>query len=196
MVNTKVRISLSRDLRKKYHIRSFPVAKGDVVTVTSGGKKEEGGKVIGVNHAYSLVSIEGLSATKADGKQEQFWMKPDRLQITRIDLSRKDRIDELKRLGSLKKVEIDKDLEEDRLKQEEEARAQEEAEAKAAEEAAREAEAETAEEGAEEELPEAESEAPEVEAEPEEEVPESGGEEAQEEEDLTEEKEEENDNQD
>lgn len=159
MVETKIKVGLSKDLRKKYHVRSFPVAKGDIVEVTSGGKKDEGGKVIGVNHSYSLISIEGVSATTADGKQEQYWMKPDRLKITRIDLSRKDRIDELKRLGTLKKIEIDSDLEEERKKQEEEALEQEKAEAKAAEEAAAEAEEDLAddEDLQEEELPEAEA---------------------------------------
>ncbi len=158
MVENKVRISLSHDLRKKYHIRSFPVAKGDIVTVRTGGRKEEGGKVIGVNHSHSLVSIEGLSAVKADGKQTEFWIRPDKLLITRIDLSRKDRIEELKRLGAIKKVAIDRDIEEERQKQEEEERAQKEAEEK-------EAEKELPEETAEAELPEPSEEEPQEKAE-------------------------------
>lgn len=129
MIQNKIKVSLSKDLREKYHIRSFPVAKGDIVTVRTGGRKEEGGKVIDVNHASSLVSVEGLSAVTADGKQKEYWITPEKIRITRIDLSRRDRIEELRRLGNIKKIAIEKELEEDKAKQDQEAREQEAAEA-------------------------------------------------------------------
>lgn len=130
MENSKVKVGLESDLRRKYHVRSFPVAKGDIVRVRAGAFKGDGGKVADVDHSNSLVSVDGLTIAKSDGKQQEFWIKPHNLVITRIDLSRLDRINELKRLGNIKKIQIDKDLEEERQRQEEEERAAEEAQKK------------------------------------------------------------------
>lgn len=130
MENNKVRVGLDSELRRKYHIRNFPVAKGDVVRVRSGAFKGDGGKVADVDHSNSLVSVDGLTIAKSDGKQQAFWIKPHNLVITRIDLSRLDRINELKRLGNIKKIQIDSDLEEDRKRQEEEEKAALEAQKK------------------------------------------------------------------
>ncbi len=128
MIKNRVKVALSKDLRKKYGLRSFPVVKGDIVTVKSGALKGEGGKVVEVDHRYSLVSVEGITATKADGKAVETWLRPEKLRIQRFDLSRKDRIEQLKNLAAKKKIAIEEQIEEDRREQEEESKRAEEEE--------------------------------------------------------------------
>ena len=38
-VKNTFKVYLSKDLRKKYGLRSFPLAKGDIVTIEAGSKK-------------------------------------------------------------------------------------------------------------------------------------------------------------
>ncbi|KAA8922901.1 50S ribosomal protein L24 [Thermoplasma sp.] len=130
----KMEVSLSKDLRKKYGIRSFPVIKGDVVKVISGSKKGEGGKVAEVDHASGLVVVEGITIAKADGKQKGFGIQPEKLQITHLDLSRGDRFDKIKTLAARKNIVVEKPEPEPEPKQEEKAETQKEQEAPVAEE--------------------------------------------------------------
>lgn len=105
----KVMVDLSLDLRKKYGIRSFQITRGDVVRIKTGSKKGEGGKVISVNHMKNLVTVDGITLTKADNKQKEFPLKPHRLVITRLDLSRNERIEKIRKLAALKKITINED---------------------------------------------------------------------------------------
>ncbi|MCY0852018.1 MAG: 50S ribosomal protein L24 [Thermoplasma acidophilum] len=130
----KMEVSLSKDLRKKYGIRSFPVIKGDVVKVISGSKKGEGGKVAEVDHASGLVVVEGITIAKADGKQKGFGIQPEKLQITHLDLSRGDRFDKIKSLAARKNIVVEKPEPEPEPKKEEAAEAQETKEETVAEE--------------------------------------------------------------
>ncbi len=102
-------VDLSSDLRKKYGIRSFQITKGDVVRIKTGSKKGEGGKVISVNHMKNLVTVDGITLTKADNKQKEFPLKPHRLVITRLDLSRNERIEKIRKLAALKKITINEE---------------------------------------------------------------------------------------
>lgn len=130
----KMEVSLSKDLRKKYGIRSFPVIKGDVVKVISGSKKGEGGKVAEVDHVSGLVVVEGITIAKADGKQKGFGIQPEKLQITHLDLSRGDRFDKIKSLAARKNIVVEKPEPEPEPKKEEAAEAQETKEETVAEE--------------------------------------------------------------
>lgn len=101
-LKNKIHVSLDRDLRKKYGVRSFPVSKGDIVSIKVGGRKDEGGKVVNVDHRSGRVSVEGITIAKADGKQEEFFIEPDKLVITKLDFSRADRLENLKKIAALK----------------------------------------------------------------------------------------------
>ncbi|SMD30458.1 50S ribosomal protein L24 [Picrophilus oshimae] len=104
MINNKVNVSLSKDLRKKYGIRRFPVAKGDIVKIISGSRKGEGGKVVDVDHKTMKVSIEGVTISKADGKQVPFFIDHSNISITKLDLSRNDRYERLREIAARKNL--------------------------------------------------------------------------------------------
>lgn len=110
-INGKLRVSLNRDLRKKYGVRSFPIAKGDIVTIKSGGRKGEGGKVLDVNHKDGRVSIEGITIAKADGKAEEYFIATNILQITKLELSRPERLQKLRELASRKNIVVEEEPE-------------------------------------------------------------------------------------
>ncbi len=105
-MNTKIYVSLSKELRKKYGIRSFPVVKGDVVTIIAGSNKKSGGKVADVDHKENRVIIEGITIAKTDGKQKAFGIAPSNLQITHLDLSKIERIEKIKSLAALKHIAV------------------------------------------------------------------------------------------
>jgi large subunit ribosomal protein L24 len=110
----KIAVDLSLDLRKKYGLRSFPIVKGDVVRIMKGSRKGEGGKVMDVDHIRSRITVEGITIAKADNKQKEFTLLPDYVEITRLDLSRNERVNKIRKLAAMKKIVID----ENDLKQE------------------------------------------------------------------------------
>ena len=57
----------------------------------------------------NLVTVDGITLTKADNKQKEFPLKPHRLVITRLDLSRNERIEKIRKLAALKKITINED---------------------------------------------------------------------------------------
>ncbi len=101
---SKVRVNLDSDLRKKFGVRSYPVTVGDIVKVKSGKRKGEGGKIIAVDHSSALVSIEGISVSKEDGKQKELFLRPADLVITRLDFSRHQRYDHLRSIAAMKNI--------------------------------------------------------------------------------------------
>ena len=106
-MENKVRVALSKDLRKKYGIRSFPIASGDVVTIKTGSRKGEGGKVMKVNHKSSRVSIDGITISKSDGKQEEYLLPSNILRITRLELSSPGRLQKIKDLAARKNIVVE-----------------------------------------------------------------------------------------
>lgn len=106
-MKSKLNVSLSKDLRKKYGIRNFAVVKGDIVTVKSGGKKSEGGKVVDVDRVSGKISIEGITIAKADGKQKEYYLDPRNIRITRLDLSKPERLQRLRFLAGQKNIKVE-----------------------------------------------------------------------------------------
>ncbi len=103
---SKINVSLNSELRKRYGLRSFAVSKGDIVKIKSGSRKGEGGKVIEIDHVSGRISIEGISIAKADGKQKEFYMDASNLMITRLDLSRQERLTRIRKIAEMKKISI------------------------------------------------------------------------------------------
>ncbi len=132
---------LEENLLLKYDKRRVPIVQGDTVKIMRGAFKGHENKVTGVHLKKHLVEIEGVTITKADGKQVAKPVHPSNLLITKLNLTDKWRRQRLEEgLSSETKKEIEqeatvqiKQLEEER-KAEEERRKQEEAEAQAKEE--------------------------------------------------------------
>ena len=58
---------LSRDLRKKYKVRSMPIRKDDEVIMTRGSYKGNVGKVTQVYRRRWHIYVEKITKTKANG---------------------------------------------------------------------------------------------------------------------------------
>lgn len=132
---------LEENLLLKYDKRRVPIVQGDTVKIMRGAFKGHENKVTLVHLKKHVVEIEGVTITKADGKQVAKPVHPSNLLITKLNLTDKWRRQRLEEgLSSETKKEIEKEatvqikqVEEDR-KVEEERIKQEEAEAKAKEE--------------------------------------------------------------
>jgi large subunit ribosomal protein L24 len=103
---SKVKVTLSSDLKKRYGIRAFPVATGDIVKVKSGKRKGEGGKVVNVNHVNGRVSVEGITIAKEDGKQTELYLRAQDLTITKLDFSRDERLQKIRQIAAIKRITI------------------------------------------------------------------------------------------
>ena len=88
---------LSKELREKYHRRSFPVRKGDEVQIMRGKFKGKKGKVARVDYKKYRIYIEGITIKKADGTERLFPIHPSNTMIVSLDLSDKKRVDALEK---------------------------------------------------------------------------------------------------
>ncbi len=89
--------NLSKELRKKYKRRSFPVRKGDKVKIMVGKFKGKEGKVGSVDLKKLRVTIEGIQRQKKDGTKINVYFHPSNLQILELNLEDKERIKALER---------------------------------------------------------------------------------------------------
>jgi len=89
--------NLSKELRKKYGRRSFPLRKGDMVKVMRGKFKGKTGKVSEVDLKKLIVSIEGIQRQKKDGTKMNVYFNPSNLQIQELNLEDRKREIALKR---------------------------------------------------------------------------------------------------
>ncbi|MCD6483348.1 MAG: 50S ribosomal protein L24 [Candidatus Aenigmarchaeota archaeon] len=88
---------LSKELREKYHRRSFPVRKGDEVQIMRGKFKGKKGKVARVDYKKYRIYIEGITIKKADGTERLFPIHPSNTMIVSLDLSDKKRVEALEK---------------------------------------------------------------------------------------------------
>ncbi len=89
--------NLSKELRRKYNRRSFPLRKGDEVTVMRGEFSLKKGKIDSVELKKSRVTIEGLQRQKKDGTKVNVHFHPSKLQIQSLNLEDKERMAVLSR---------------------------------------------------------------------------------------------------
>jgi large subunit ribosomal protein L24 len=73
--------TLSKELRKKYGMRSIGLKKGDEVVVMKGKFKKKTGKIVTVDRTNTRVSIENLQKTKNEGTKVNVWFHPSNLMI-------------------------------------------------------------------------------------------------------------------
>jgi large subunit ribosomal protein L24 len=100
--------NLSKELRKKYGKRSFPVRKGDEAKIMFGASKGKKGKISEIKIGKGRVAIEGIQNKKKDGTKINVWFHASNLQIQELNLNDKKRIEALNRKETQKKL-ISKD---------------------------------------------------------------------------------------
>src|SRR5512136_2551491 len=88
---------LSKELRKKYGKRNFPLRKGDSVKILRGEFKKKTGKVGLVDLKRLRIAIENMQKTKKDGSKVNIWFDPSNLQIKELNLDDKKRLESLQR---------------------------------------------------------------------------------------------------
>ena len=103
--------NLSKDLRKKYNIRSLFLRKGDSIKVMRGEFKDKKGKIGEVDTRNLRVYIEGIQKNKKDGTKVSIPFQPSNLQITDLNLEDKKRTDILERKKAKQKP-VEKKVEE------------------------------------------------------------------------------------
>jgi large subunit ribosomal protein L24 len=96
--------NLSKELRKKYLRRSFPVIKGDIVKIMTGEFNEKTGKISLVDMKKLRVGIEGIYKTKKDGTKINLYLDPSNIQIKELNLDNKTRLQSLEKKEMKHKV--------------------------------------------------------------------------------------------
>jgi len=88
---------LSKELRKKYGRRSFPIRKGDEVLIMRGKFAKKKGKISEVNLKRNRVTIENINRKKSDGTKVNVFFDASNLLIQELNLDDKKRIKSLKK---------------------------------------------------------------------------------------------------
>ncbi|OYT41773.1 50S ribosomal protein L24 [Candidatus Pacearchaeota archaeon ex4484_26] len=88
---------LSKELKRKYLRRSFPVRKGDTVKILKGEFKGKKAKVASLDLARLKVYLEGIQRLKKDGTKVNVNFDPSNLQIINLYLEDRKRVGALER---------------------------------------------------------------------------------------------------
>jgi len=110
--------NLSKDLRKKYGKRSFPIRKEDSVKIMRGEFKGKTGKIDSVNLKKLRVMIAGIFRSKKDGSKVGVYFNPSNLQIQQLhleDIKRKKRIEKNNKKQAKEEVKTDKNEKETKI---------------------------------------------------------------------------------
>ena len=90
-----VRSMLSKELRKKYEIKTLRTKKGDKVKILRGQFKGKTGKVDKVNIKRSKLYIENIEVLKKDGSKTIYPINPSNVVIIELDTEDKKRMKRL-----------------------------------------------------------------------------------------------------
>jgi large subunit ribosomal protein L24 len=90
---------LSKELREKYGVRSFPVKVGDEVKIKSGQFKGITGKVTKVSLKRYFVHVKGAFVKRTDGSEKLYPIHPSNLEIVKLDLDDPKRKEKLEALS-------------------------------------------------------------------------------------------------
>ncbi|KAJ2778753.1 60S ribosomal protein L26A [Coemansia javaensis] len=93
---------LSKELRKKYEVRSIPVRTGDEVVVVRGQHKGREGKVTAVYRKKWVIHIDRLVREKVNGATVPIPVHPSNVVVSVLKLT-KDREDILSRKAAVRK---------------------------------------------------------------------------------------------
>ncbi len=90
-------VALSKELKKQYNLRNFPVRTGDKVKILRGDFKGKQGTVKSVDLKKLKVTINGVERTKRDGTKVFPLIDPSNLMIVELNLDDKERQKALER---------------------------------------------------------------------------------------------------
>ncbi len=93
-----VSVNLSKELRKKYGLRSVFARKGDKVKIMRGQFKKKTGGITEVSLKKTYVFVEGAEMIKADGGKSMYPIHPSNLQIIELKTGDKFRLKETKEI--------------------------------------------------------------------------------------------------
>eukprot|EP00013_Stygamoeba_regulata_P026557 CAMPEP_0177645640 /NCGR_PEP_ID=MMETSP0447-20121125/9355_1 /TAXON_ID=0 /ORGANISM="Stygamoeba regulata, Strain BSH-02190019" /LENGTH=149 /DNA_ID=CAMNT_0019148133 /DNA_START=54 /DNA_END=503 /DNA_ORIENTATION=+ len=98
-------VSLSKELRTKYNVRSVPIRRDDEVTVVRGQFKGREGKVIAVYRKRWVIHVEKCTRDKANGATVNVGVQPSNcvVQKLKIDKDRKAMLERRNRTASMEK---------------------------------------------------------------------------------------------
>lgn len=88
---------LSKDLKKKYGVRSMPVRKGDEIEVMRGKFKKRTGRVTRIDTKKYRLYVDGIMIKRTDGTERQAPLHSSKLKITTLVLDDKKRLKALER---------------------------------------------------------------------------------------------------
>ena len=100
--------NLSKELRKEYSKRNFPIRKGDSVRIMRGEFRGKTGKVAEVNMKKLKILIENINRTKKDGAKVGVLFDISNLQIKELNLADKKRKMALERKNEKKDIKFKK----------------------------------------------------------------------------------------
>lgn len=92
-----IHANLSKELRKKYQVRSLQVRKGDVVRIMRGSHKGKKGKIEQVLLKQTKVYVENIHMARKDGSKSYYPLQPSKLQIVELETSDKRRFPQQKK---------------------------------------------------------------------------------------------------
>src|SRR3989344_7464604 len=95
--------NLSKDLRKKYGKRNFPLRNEDEVKIITGKFKGKTGKINFVDRKKLRVSVDGIQRKKKDGTKINVYFDPSNIQILNLNLNDKFRVESLSRKSTVRK---------------------------------------------------------------------------------------------
>lgn len=111
-------VHISKELKKKYKIRTIGLRKNDDVKIMRGEFKGKTGKVESVNLARNRVFVEGIQVQKVSGANVKIGIHPSNIIVTSIDMKDKFRKSKIER--NLKSEPRKKEAEKTELKKGEE----------------------------------------------------------------------------
>jgi len=88
---------LSKDLKQRYKIRSFPLRKGDEVEIMKGKYKKKRGKITRIDYKYYQVFIEGMTRKRTAGTDAQVPFHASNLRIINLEMGDKMRVKSFER---------------------------------------------------------------------------------------------------
>jgi len=88
---------LSKELRKRYSRRNFPVRKGDTVEVEKGSFKGKKGKILEVDTRRKMAYVDGMMITKKDGSKVNVPITISNFTLTELNLEDKKRLGAVER---------------------------------------------------------------------------------------------------
>jgi len=109
-------VNLTKELRKKYGKRNFPIHKGDSIKIMRGEFKGKKGKIEMVDIGNLRVRIEGIYRTKKDGTKVSVYFTPSNLQINELNLEDSKRKKALERKTIVKNAQDKKEKNSDNEK--------------------------------------------------------------------------------